>query len=191
MNVMKHMQKTLLLSGWLWLGLATSLHAQPSIINTSDYSDEQLSDIRASVPTDGWVLIQHQEERYLLNVSNREYTLSLACQDSKQPSYLIEYARAYRDGTFDGIDLVSSSRQQFAKVVFEIDGHAFEDPFTPATAKEAQSLIAALKQGKTLTVKVYDTAFNPETATETLALNRSINFKLNHSALLDEVTPCR
>lgn len=140
---------------------------------------------------EGWTLINLNEDKYLLNYSNPEYTLwmNLLCKNSdKKPSYLIEYASKYRDGDFAGIDFASSSDTESKSIEFIVDGKNFKNPFIEHTLMN--DFIASLKNGTKLDLKVYHYEFDVETETSKLVFNREMSFKLNHSELLDEKTNC-
>lgn len=187
------MKKNLLL-GCLSLSLATMApSATLTFIDTDAQQGFAMDSIREMASKEGWVIVQHQLKPYLLNYSNPDYDLSLAirCQQSEHtPKYLIEYSSHYRDGSFGGVDFLSSSNHDHDKVTFMIDGVTFDDPFSPTKTAQLSAFTKALKTGKILTIKVYDQTFNPDTGSQQLSLNRAIEFKLGQPALLDTAIDC-
>ena len=151
-----------------------------TVVDTQKLSAAQMKNIQQLVYKDGWVHIIHQGEHYVTNYSNRDYTLffSLKCQDPAGPPYfLIEYSDNYGDGTYGGIDLVSSRQSNGQKITFTVDGTSFGNPFQPADKKGFSRFVAALKKGKSLRIKI-----DPD---------RDMQFKLAHPEFLDIPVKCR
>ena len=189
------MKNQFLLSCLIFLySLTTFAQTQDvSIINIDGYTDAQIENIPKTVSKEGWVIISAQGKRYLRNYSNPDYILltSLVCDYPEgSPYFLIEFSQNYRDGSYDGVDFISSKTKDHDKVVFKIDGQDFGDPFSKMNIQNLKAFSTVLKQGKRLTVAVYDKEFNPESATYQLVLNRSVDFKLGNAFLLDQKTFC-
>ncbi len=160
------------------------MHAQnKNIIDISQYSEEQINKMDQTLPKDGWVLIKMNEEQVLLNYSNKDYVLLLNL-DCPNPSYNIEYSSNYRDGDYGGIDFDNSYDSKFIKTELEIDKKKVDFPKN----KEFNNFKTLLKKAKVLTMKFYDQEFDPNEGKDVVKLNRSIDFKLQNSELLDEKT---
>lgn len=147
------------------------------------------------LPTDGWLLLRFPDHGdQLLNFSNREYVLHLwlSCKENSkgQPGYLVEYSDAYRDGDFGGIDFVSSRNHEGRDIHFLLDGKDYGNPFEKQLKEQLADFSTALKKATKLTLSVYDSEMNPETGKEEPKLNRSIDFKMAHSELLDKPVNC-
>lgn len=147
------------------------------------------------LPTDGWLLLRFPDHGdQLLNFSNREYVLHLwlTCKENSkgQPGYLVEYSDAYRDGDFGGIDFVSSHNQEGREIHFLLDGKDYGNPFAKQAQVKFTDFAASLKKATKLTISVYDSEMNPETGKDEPKLNRSIDFKMAHSNLLEKPVNC-
>ena len=67
-----------------------------------------------------------------------------------------------------------------AEVIIEMEEHIPIETFQEA-----------LKKGKKMTISFFDNEFDPNEGEDILKLNRSIDFKLNNSELLDEKSGCK
>lgn len=190
------MKKQLLIVGSLcWSSISFAQNQQnKNIIEADNLSATQLEHLDDTAPKDGWVLVKYKKENYIMNFSNEDYIfkLSIRCPEAAQtPSYLIEYSRSYGDKEMGGIDFLSSSQMDHAKVKFYLDGKDFGDPFSNTKNKNFTDFYQALKTAKILKIEVFDQEPDPEGAKEGLKLNRSIDFKVAYGALLDTVVKCR
>lgn len=157
------------------------------IIDAEKFSEEQLSNISDIASHDGWVLLKYNGENYVSNYSNNDYILyfSVNCIESSQkPQFLIEYSDNYRDGDYGGIDF-ASSKDDYRKIDFLLDGEKFKNPFKNFDKIEFKSFIETLKKATVLTINIYD-----NNAENELELNRSLDFKLENSELLDYSVNC-
>ena len=150
---------------------------------------------KKQLPTDGWLLLRFPEQGdRLLNLSNREYVLHLwltcAGNSKEPPGYLVEYSDAYRDGDFGGIDFVSSHNDDGREIHFLLDGKDYGNPFAKQDQSKFTDFATALKKATKLSLSVYDNEMNPETGKDEPKLNRSIDFKMAHSALLEKPVNC-
>ncbi|TDO19385.1 hypothetical protein [Pedobacter duraquae] len=155
-------------------------------------SEKQLLSWKKSLPKDGWFILKFKKDGdRLFNYSNKNYELSLwlNCTGTGKPGFLIEYSDSYGDGDYGGIDFISSNVKNGNRIQFLLDAKSYGDPF----AKGGDQLAAfkvALKKAHKLTLSVYGKEFNPETGKDEEKLNRSIEFKLAHSELLDRPVNC-
>lgn len=159
------------------------------IIVADKLSSEQLY----SIKSEGWVLLQNKDSKYLCNFSNPDYVLFLpvtCLNKSQKPNYLIEFSNNYREGDFGGIDFDSSRSAKYKKKIFLIDDVEFGNPYKDFDVKKFENFKDALKKGKTLSIKFFDSAYNPETGDEGLDLNREISFALANSELLETPIDC-
>ena len=165
-----------------------------NFIDADKLSESQLAHMDRLVPKNGWVLVKYKGENYIKNFSNKDYVLSIAVKCSKQtqkPSYLIEYSSNYGDKEMGGIDFLSSSKMDFAKVKFYLDGKNFENPFSKAKNNNFNLFYQTLKTAKILKIETFNNDFNPNTGKDELKLNRAIAFKLENAALLDVPVNCK
>lgn len=165
-----------------------------NFIDADKLPESQLAHMDRLAPKNGWVLVKYKGENYIKNFSNKDYVLSIAVKCSKQtqkPSYLIEYSSNYGDKEMGGIDFLSSSKMDFAKVKFYLDGKNFENPFSKAKNSNSSLFYQALKTAKILKIETFNNEFNPNTGKEDLKLNRAIDFKLENAALLDLPVNCK
>ncbi|MDH6354818.1 hypothetical protein M2132_001149 [Dysgonomonas sp. PH5-45] len=183
--------KKIIFNVFLLLLVSLSTAAQTvekrTIINIDDLSDEQLENIPNMISHDGWVLIKYNGENMVLNLSNTDYRLSFStncANDERMPFFMIEYSENYRDGDYGGIDFVSSKIDD-KEPDFLIDGKSFGNPFHKFENNAFKKFIEALKEAKTFTIAIYDTNSKGKTK-----LNRSIDFKLANSELLDSFGIC-
>lgn len=165
-----------------------STNAQSKIITINDFGDKEMLQLEKNAPKDGWVLVKYNKDQVLINFSNKDYVLFWAA-NCTNPKYLIKYSNHYRDGDFGGLDYASSAHNSHSKTVFLIDGKEFKDPFT--TKNNLPIFQEALKKGKKMTISFFDNEFDPNEGEDILKLNRSIDFKLNNSELLDEKSGCK
>lgn len=162
------------------LFIGNQLFAQQHIINTNTFQEklneeEIFIEIKKTMPKDGWVQIIHENKNGIFNASNPDYFLfiQLNCINNNPPGYFIEYTDNYRDGEFGGIDFISADDSE--KANFLVDGIDFNNPFRASGKNTFNEFVLALKKGKKLTLKVRE---------------RSIDFKLAHSELLNTLVEC-
>lgn len=160
--------------------VTTQFFAQQNIINTNtlpaNLSEAEVSDhMKKIMPRDGWVQIIHEGKNGIFNASNPDYFLfiQLNCVNNNPPGFFIEYTDNYRDGEFGGIDFLSADDPD--KANFIVDGIDFKNPFRASGKESFTKFASALKKGKKLTIETR---------------NRSIDFKLAHSELLDVLVEC-
>lgn len=160
--------------------VTTQFFAQHNIINTNtlpaNLSEAEVSEhIKKIMPRDGWVQIIHEGKNGIFNASNPDYFLfiQLNCVNNNPPGFFIEYTDNYRDGEFGGIDFLSADDPD--KANFIVDGIDFKNPFRVSGKEYFSKFVSALKKGKKLTLETR---------------NRSIDFKLAHSELLDVLVEC-
>lgn len=190
------MKNHLLIICSLFLSSITFAQNQPqkNIIDADKLSESQLAHMDRLAPKNGWVLVKYKGENHIKNFSNKDYILSLSVKCSKpaqKPGYLIEYSSNYGDKEMGGIDFLSSSKMDFAKVKFYLDGKNFENPFSKVKNSNSSLFFQALKTAKILKIETFNNEFNPNTGKEELKLNRAIDFKLENAALLDVPVNCR
>ncbi|RQO71723.1 hypothetical protein DBR43_10765 [Pedobacter sp. KBW06] len=175
--------------------IAFAQNQQPkNSIDADKLSASQLAHMDRIAPKNGWVLVKYKGENYIRNFSNKDYVLSLSVKCSKstqKPGYLIEYSSNYGDKEMGGIDFLSSSKMDFAKVRFHLDGKNFENPFSRAKNNNFSLFYQALKTAKILKIETFNNEFNPNTGKEELKLNRAIDFKLENAALLELPVNCK
>ncbi len=178
-----------------WSSISFAQNQQnKNIIEADNLSATQLEHLDDTAPKDGWVLVKYKKENYIMNFSNEDYIfkLSIKCPEAGQtPSYLIEYSRSYGDKEMGGIDFISSSRMDHAQVKFYLDGKSFGDPFSNTRDQNFTNFCQALKTAGILKIEVFDQETDPEGAKEGLKLNRAIDFKVAHGALLDTPVRCK
>ena len=63
--------------------------------------------------------------------------------------------------------------------------------FLKPKSKDFIKFYQALKTAKKITIKVFSSEMNPDTAKEELKLNRSIDFKLGNNTFLDLPVNCK
>ena len=147
-----------------------------------------------SMHSKGWVVFEYSNgEKSIGNLSNKDYVLylSINCKDEMQiPKYLIEFNNNYQDGTWAGVDFVSSARNNYKKTSISIDEKDYRDPFTNYQKAKFKEFQTTLKTGKLLIMKFYDEEYNPETGKDELKLNRELQFMLQNSNVLDVSTNC-
>lgn len=166
------------------------------IINVPEQlSEAEQADWKKKLPSDGWIILRFKEQGdRLLNLSNQDYVLHLwlnCAGNSKEPAgYLVEYSDAYGDGDYGGIDFISSRSEDGHEAHFLLDGKDYKNPFEKTSNTQFREFTEALKKAKQLTLSVYDSELNPETGKDEQRLNRSINFKLAHSQLVDTPVNC-
>lgn len=194
MNIYKHsaIALALVLSTAGYQAKAQQDDSKNIITVPEQLSDEQLMAWKKQLPTDGWLLLHFKEGDRIINLSHKEYVLHLRlnCAGNGTPGYLVEYSEAYRDGDYGGIDFVSSNSDNGQEVRFALDGKNYGNPFAPDKKQQFKDFATALKQAKQLTLSVYDTEMDPEGGKGEQKLNRAINFKLAHGALLDKPVNC-
>jgi hypothetical protein len=159
------------------------------IIVADKLSSEQLY----SIKSEGWVLLQNKGSKYLCNFSNPDYVLFLpvnCLNKSQKPNYLIEFSNNYREGDYGGIDFDSSRSDNYKKKIFLIDDVEFGNPFEKFDVKIFENFKNALRKGKIVTIKFFDSAYNSETGDEGLDLNREISFALANGELLETPIDC-
>ncbi|MFC6267453.1 hypothetical protein [Frigoriflavimonas asaccharolytica] len=144
----------------------------------------------------GWVILdQENGMKDLANFSNKNYVLylSLNCKTNSDtpPSFLVEYNGNYGDKEWGGLDFASSRSGDFQKISFFVDAKEVENPFVKMSDKKIESFKEILKKGKTLTIKFYNTEFNPNTGKDELKINRELSFELKNSQLVDVPTYCK
>ncbi|PSK89794.1 hypothetical protein [Taibaiella chishuiensis] len=166
-----------------------------NIITVSgEMSNEEMVAWKKTLPTDGWILVRFNKEHadHLLNLSHKDYMMHLwlNCEGKGAPGFLVEYSDNYRDGDFGGIDFVGSRNDDGRILQFLLDGKDYGNPFEKGNKQPLPEFSAALKKASKLTLSVYDMEMNPETGKDEKKLNRSIDFKLAHSALLDRPVTC-
>lgn len=154
-------------------------------------SEQELLAWKKTLPKDGWFILRFKEGDRLFNYSNKDYEMSmwLKCAENGRPGYLIEYSSNYGDGDFGGIDFISSGSDNGNRLQFALDGKDFGNPFIAGNV-QMDAFKAALKKAQKLTISTYNKELNPETAKEEEQLNRSVEFKLAHSELLDKPVSC-
>jgi len=165
-----------------------------NIIDADKLSESQLAHMDRLAPKNGWVLVKYKGENHIRNFSNKDYILSLSVKCSKpaqKPGYLIEYSSNYGDKEMGGIDFLSSSKMDFAKVKFYLDGKNFENPFSKVKNNNFSLFYQTLKTAKILKIETFNNDFNPNTGKDELKLNRAIAFKLENAALLDVPVNCK
>ena len=173
--------------------LSISLYAQNSesiIVDGKPVSEEEFYNIQ----NNGWSIIEFQGLTLLGNFSNKDYLLRLNinCSDtSKKSSFLIEYSDNYRDGTFGGLDFVSSKPDEYRIITFSVDNQEFDNPFIRNDKNVLLAFKEALKSGKMLTIKTFIKESNPYVKEEVIKLGREIEFKLDNSHLLDTPISCK
>jgi len=160
--------------------VTTQFFAQQNIINTNTLPPnlsyaEIFKHIKKVIPRDGWVQVIHEGKNGIFNASNPDYSLliQLNCVNNNLPGFFIEYTDNYRDGEFGGIDFLSADDPD--KANFIVDGIDFKNPFRASGKESFPKFVSALKKGKKLTLETR---------------NRSIDFKLAHSELLDVLVEC-
>nr|WP_067060323.1 hypothetical protein [Mucilaginibacter sp. L294] len=172
-----------------------ALHAQTNdhILQVPEtLSEQQLSTFKKSLPKDGWFILHFKKDGdRLLNYSNKNYEMSLwlHCTENGKPGFLIEYSDTYGDGNYGGIDYISSNTKNGNRIQFLLDHQDYGDPFAKGDDQLAR-FETALKKAHQLTLSVYTNEFNPQTGKDEEKLNRSIDFKLEHSELLDKPVNC-
>lgn len=173
--------------------LSITLCAQNSesiLVDGRSVSEEQFYDIQ----NNGWAIIEFQGLTLLGNFSNKDYLLRLNinCSDAaKKSSFLIEYSDNYRDGTFGGLDFVSSKPDEYRMITFTVDNKEFENPFKNDDKSELTAFKEALKSGETLKIKTYIKESNPYVKEDIVKLGREIEFKLENSDLLETPVSCK
>ncbi len=166
-----------------------------NIITAPDeMSNEQMVAFKKTLPTDGWILVHFNKEHadHLLNLSHKDYMLHLwlNCEAKGAPGFLVEYSDNYRDGDYGGIDFVGSNSDDGRILQFLLDGKDYGNPFAKGNKQPLADFSTALKKATKLTLSVYDMEMDPETGKGAKTLNRSIDFKLAHSAPLDRPVTC-
>jgi hypothetical protein len=155
-------------------------------------SEQQLISWKKTLPKDGWFILQFKDQGYrLFNYSNKDYEMSmwLNCKENGKPGYLIEYSENYGDGNFGGIDYINSNTDNGNRIQFLLDGRDYGYPFSKPKS-QIGSFKDALKKAQKLTISVYNKELNPQTGKDEERLNRSIEFKLANSELLDKPINC-
>jgi hypothetical protein len=174
------------------VGAVHNLWAQSkTYFKFEELNEKNIQQVRKEGSKEGWIIIEKNNEKYLVNFSNAEYTLffGLNCEvRSNSPYFLVEYTDKYRDGDFAGIDFISSSRADYDKVDFLVDKQNFGNPFKEV--EHIQGFEDALKAGKLLTINVYMQEAAPEATPEALSLIRTLKFKINNPELLNEAIYC-
>lgn len=156
------------------------------------FSEKQFLSWKKSLPKDGWFILQFKKDGdRLFNYSNKNYEMSLwlNCTGKGKPGFLIEYSDSYGDGDYGGIDYISSNAKSGNRIQFLLDNKSYGDPF----AKGGDQLAVfktALKKAHKLVLSVYGKELNPQTGKDEEKLSRSIEFKLEHSELLDRPVVC-
>ena len=184
--------KHLILISCLLLGINTYGQGL-KLVEADSLSQAELENIENLVNKEGWVHIRYKGESIISNYSNKDYMLALffSCSDSiKTPKYLIEFTKNYSDGTYEGLDFVSSTRDRFDQIIFYIDTIDFGNPFMEYELEKFSLFHQALISGKLLTIAFFNMEYNPETGDDELSMNRSIDFKLGNSEFLDTPVNC-
>ncbi|WP_128330710.1 hypothetical protein [Apibacter sp. HY039] len=122
-----------------------------------------------------------------MNCSNKDYHLffSITCEKATdRPGFHIEFSNNYRDGSYGGIDFLSSNDDREVQLL--VDGKSFQNPFKNYEETQFKKFTEALRNAKILTIQVYD----HDDFTQELKLNRSIDFKLENGDLLDYPVQC-
>lgn len=177
----------------LLLLFSLSISAQKYIVTAETLSEVEMKNLEKTIPKDGWVLLKTNTGNFIMNYSNRDYILRLGlkCSEpSQEPNFLIEYSDKYRDGDFEGIDLVSSDRMDYAKIIFFLDNKDYKNPFSNTANENFSNFQKNMKTAKILTIKLYDNEMNPNTGKDELKLNRSIDFQLKNGEVLDFPVNC-
>lgn len=171
-----------------------SVAAQSGDANETIYIDKIDIKDYYSMKTEGWVMIKSNNgEQFLSNLSNENYILnfSINCKGiSQKPSFLIEYNNNYDDKEWAGLDFASSHSDSFKKIVFIIDKTEFINPFQNYNKASFDKFKTALQKGNILTIKFYNSEFNPNTGKDALQLNRALDFSLKNGHLLDNAVDC-
>ncbi len=164
-------------------------NSESILVDEQPVSEKEFYDIK----NNGWSIIKFQGLTLLGNFSNKDYVLRLNinCNDvSKKPSFLIEYSNNYRDGKWGGVDFISSKSNDLKMIVFFIDDQEFKNPFIEGNEGALTSFKEAIKNGKTLKIKFFNTEYNPDIAKDELKLNREVGFTLKNSHLLATPVTC-
>lgn len=139
----------------------------------------------------GWIIIKSLDEKYLVNYTNPEYSLffGLNCEDkNSKPYYIVEYTAKYGDGDFEGIDFISSLKDDYEKVDFIVDDVNFENPFN--NSKKMKPFQEVLSTGKVLTINVYYKEIDEFNKNAEPELIRSMKFKIQNNDLVKESVKC-
>ncbi|RQO32593.1 hypothetical protein DBR32_03080 [Taibaiella sp. KBW10] len=164
-----------------------------NIINADKFSEQQLAQLEKHIPTDGWVLLTYQGRSMIVNCSNKDYRLNIGinCKSGKTaPYFMIEYSNSYRDGDWGGLDYAKSKEPTYAELKVSLDGKSFGNPFATKDKALVQQFADALKTAKKLSMSFYDMEMNPDLGKEAPKLNRTIEFKMAHPALLETRVEC-
>lgn len=160
------------------------------LVDKKPVSEEQFYNIQ----NNGWSIIEYQGLTLLGNFSNKDYLLRLniSCSDTtKKSSFLIEYSNNYRDGTFGGLDFISSKSEEYRIITFSVDNQEFKNPFKSDDTTTLTTFKKALKAGKILKIRTYNKESNPYEKEDVIKLSREIDFKLENSDLLETPVSCK